>query len=445
VIHAVDLFAGGARGWDIHDEELGITTLGIENDTTACSTALAAGFLTVEGDISVLPALQVDLMKGAPPCQTFSAAGKGAGRKALEDVYAAMDHLHVTGHLDYSRFGDVRTGLVLEPLRWALEVHRAGSPYRAIVLEQVPPVLPVWERMGKVLESLGYSVATGNLHAEQYGVPQTRKRAVLIARLDGEAKLPVPTHSRYHSRNPERLDPGVRKWVSMAEALGYVTVDDCVDLQRGAGLIERYGTRPGRTGDQPAPTIRAGSKGSGPNLLINGGAGWLMRSNYGTGGDPAARGERDLSQPAPTVTGKIDRNKWVQRSNYSAGGSHSGTAEERGRAERPIDHPSVGVTSKGFQWVYRGSNQEHAAQRPLNTPAPTVNFSARSNKVEWMPEELAPDPKASGVRVTVQEAAVLQSLPADHPWQGSKTKQYLQVGNAIPGLLARAILETVIR
>lgn len=36
-----------------------------------------------------------------------------------------------------------------------------------------------------------------------------------------------------------------------------------------------------------------------------------MRSNYGTGGDPAARGERAASEPASTVTSKVDRNKWV--------------------------------------------------------------------------------------------------------------------------------------
>ena len=57
---------------------------------------------------------------------------------------------------------------------------------------------------------------------DDHAVPQTRKRAILMARRDGvEVTPPVPTHSKYHNRTPEKLDEGVRKWVSMAEALNW--------------------------------------------------------------------------------------------------------------------------------------------------------------------------------------------------------------------------------
>jgi len=36
-----------------------------------------------------------------------------------------------------------------------------------------------------------------------------------------------------------------------------------------------------------------------------------MRSNYGTGGAAAKRGERTMSEPSPTMTGKAGRNKWI--------------------------------------------------------------------------------------------------------------------------------------
>lgn len=347
MIKALDLFAGPG-GWDVPDAELGIESLGIELDKAACATRAAAGLLTQEADVSevtLLPGHGFKLLKASPPCQTFSAAGKGAGRKALDVVLTELGNLILaashpmtrwqeqTGWIDYSRFDDVRTGLVLEPMRYILAACKLGQAFRRIVLEQVPSVLPVWEAYGALLESRGYHVATGYVFTEQHGVPQTRKRAVLVASLDGPVALPVPTHSRYHSRDPKRLDAGVKPWVSMVEALG-------------SGLDNR---------------------------------------------------------PSPTITGK-------------------GTA----------------------YWVYRASNQAHAARRPLDAPAPTVVMGARSNKVEWMPEGTAGDPAASGVRVTVQEAAVLQTFPRDYPWQGTKTQQFQQVGNAVPPLMACAILQAVL-
>lgn len=219
---ALDLFAG--VGWALACRALGITDRGVDNAATVVETRRRAGLETIYQDVwdglfGVHGVGRYELLIASPPCQTFSQSGKRAGSKALTEVLAAIQAglyrdpvaLHV---LTVSL--DPRTALVLTPLA---HVYRDRPQY--VVLEQVVPVLPVWEAYAAVMRELGYSVVTGVLNAEQYGVPQTRRRAILIARRDGiTAAMPEPTHSRYYSQDPSRLDLGVPKWVSMAEALG---------------------------------------------------------------------------------------------------------------------------------------------------------------------------------------------------------------------------------
>lgn len=76
------------------------------------------------------------------------------------------------------------------------------------------------------------------------------------------------------------------------------------------------------------------------------------------------------------------------------------------------------------------------------------------NPEVWIPNESETGRTRTGnVRVTTDEAAALQSYPSGFNWDAPitdkrgrettvpKTKQYLQIGNAVPPLLAQRILE----
>jgi DNA (cytosine-5)-methyltransferase 1 len=198
-----------------------------------------------EGLLNPTLMMQYDILIASPPCQTFSIGGYGAGRRALNNVLEAIEQ---GDYIDPARlYGlttelDPRTALVLTPLA---HVYRDQPTY--VVFEQVPAVLPVWEACAPVLENFGYSVVTGIITAEQYGTPQVRRRAVLIARKDGvPAAFPAPTHSRYHSKMIGFFDPGVFPWVSMYDVLGWgLTTRPCVTLGNsvGRGLAGGSGAR----------------------------------------------------------------------------------------------------------------------------------------------------------------------------------------------------------
>lgn len=188
---AIDLFSGSG-GFSVAARNLGLTDLGVEVWKPAVQTRDAAGLHTVQADIRLVnPLDDIYLAPGliaGPPCQQFSEAGKGAGRAFMDTVCALVEHL------EWQRATGLPEGaqLIMEPLRWIISRYAVEQPFRWIVLEQVPTCLPIWRSYGTALRKLGYGAKCGILHANQFGAPQSRKRAVLVAHLERYVELPVP-------------------------------------------------------------------------------------------------------------------------------------------------------------------------------------------------------------------------------------------------------------
>ncbi|MFJ6783578.1 DNA cytosine methyltransferase [Streptomyces yangpuensis] len=370
---------------------LGVRDVGLEWDAWACRTRAAAGQLTIRTDVAMYPTWPlVSRTAGliaSPPCQAWSMAGKRLGLVDQPLVHQAVADLAVgrdTRAELLTACKDVRSLLAAEPMRYLHALHAAGEP-EWIVMEEVPDVLPLWRQYAVILRGWGFSVWTGVLNCADYGVPQTRRRAILLASRTRAAEPPQPTHAQ--AAEPESLfGPGRERWVSMAEALGW-----------------------GAT-DRPVPTVCAGG---GP----------------GGGPEPFPSGARKA------LTDARDRGSWKAPSPQRA-------------ALRPTRWTGAvvdAVGEAGWAWSLRSNNQANATTRGLNEPAGTLFFGHRANECVWVaapsadssgPKGPAPDP----IRITAAEAGALQTFPADYPWAGTKGAQFSQIGNAVPPLLAAHLL-----
>lgn len=412
----VDLFAGPG-GWDVAAVELGLDPLGIEVDADACATRLRAGLRTRRGGVDALAprAVAPHGIRGliaSPPCPAFSKAGSRTGHDDLGELirraHTARAGWHddlLAGHVDgRDLFGagwhDHTSPLVLEPLRWA-----AALEPRWVALEQVPEVLPVWRAIAETLAAWGFHVWTGNLLAADYGVPQTRLRAVLIASRDHDVEHPEPSHAKGGTN-------GRLPWVSMATALGWApdgVIRTGANTERGGGRLDPYE----RSSDEPSPTV-IGNTGR-----------WLWTSGAAPHRPNRKVAVRHQDEPAPTIAIGHAAPTWLNTGrDWTAG-------EGRETAQRiAIDEPAPTLTAKsGGQWQWWHD-------RPATTVAGDARIAAPGHKVGRADD---------AVRITVAEALVLQGFPADYPVAGNLTAAYKQVGNAVPPPLARAILTEVVR
>lgn len=387
----------GPGGWCVAAAKLGLApNVGIEWDAAACATRAAAGHLTIRADVSQYPverlAGRVSGIIASPVCTTFSAAGKRGGVATLDVLDASIRDVFEGGKTRAAHRREMArmlrkawwpsarltraersaaiwkavrsASLVVEPARFIWE-----SRPEWVAMEQVREVLPLWEVYAEELRKLGYSAWCGVLNAADYGVPQVRHRAILLASRARAVERPTATH--YDPRKGMQLfgEP----WVTMAEALGW-------------GMSGRpYFTLATAGGNRGGADEQVGGSGARRSLYAERDAGrWVLHTNRDQQPDGSRQTADPYSAPAPAFTAKA-----------------------------------------GGQWI-------------VKRPATTVQCDQRlfaphaGSKGEHQSED--------AVRLAVDEAAALQSFPTGYPWQGTTTKQFQQIGNAVPPLLAEHVL-----
>jgi DNA (cytosine-5)-methyltransferase 1 len=139
---------------------------------------------TLRKELGITKQKPLDLIAGCPPCQGFTRLTESNGRR------------------------DRRNQLVRDYLRFV----RRLRP-KVCMLENVPGLLTrgklYFRELEKGLEAAGYKVTYKVLELADYGVPQFRKRLVLLAALSGPLDIPEPTHGI-----PRRAWKTVRETIS---------------------------------------------------------------------------------------------------------------------------------------------------------------------------------------------------------------------------------------
>lgn len=216
----IDLFSG-CGGMTLGFEQTGLfrSVFAVEWDAAAAATYRRNfGDHIVEGPIEQVERFpHADVVIGGPPCQGFSPLNmKGVG---LE-----------------------RRSLWREYLR-ALQQSEA----RAFVMENVPELLRSAEYAAfvELARELGFHVDGRILNAADYGVPQRRRRAIVIGTKSGPVEWPEPTHFP-----PDSIRLGGMRWRTFRDAVkGLPLVPDGDNWHTARNprpmSVERYMAIPG--------------------------------------------------------------------------------------------------------------------------------------------------------------------------------------------------------
>lgn len=366
---------------------------------------------------------------GGPPCQAYSLAGRSRRTNDKEGLEADEKQTLYKCYLDFIR--EVHPDVfVMENVQGILTARHRGHG--------------VFERIISDMKGLGYSVrslaaedakrpADYVVHAERYGVPQARRRVILLGvKADsktapgtlretcwratvGDAMAGLPKLRSGFSLRDERQQD---EWASfIRESARELIEDEQVDEKT---RVEFRHLMRGRM-----PPNRSASKVT------------YERGLYDNWYRGALGSSRVLTRHDARTHSGDDLKRYLFCSSF---------AKVNGRSPNLYDFPDALIPPHKNAQVLKTDRTASVAfadryrTQVADQPSTTITSHIRKDGHYY----IHPDPRQCR-SLTVREAARLQTFPDDYFFIGNRTAQYQQVGNAVPPMLAQQIAVVVAR
>ncbi|MCW5643004.1 MAG: DNA cytosine methyltransferase [Rhodoferax sp.] len=403
----------------------------------------------LNAEMGKVPALHVDarirdalgnatdwVLIGGPPCQAYSLAGRA---RRANDANFEADEKHFL-YREYLRILRVHAPpvFVMENVKGLLSSHHGGSPMFSRILRD----------LGAPARGLGYDIRSlvrrddgfglmpvdFLIEGEQYGIPQARHRVILLGIRSDLAHR--PSGLLHKASSPVTVNEVLSGLPRLRSRLSRGA--DSIDAWHEAVRLAPSAVRGwGVEGERQLIAAMVAAAKDARSLGDSGGAFVPKRSTL-------AGAPRELAKwlSAPQLGGVIQHEARQHMASDLARYLFAAAYAKEFKLS-----PTLDVFPAALLPAHENARRFEGAKAPFldrfrvqcgDMPSSTIVSHISKDGHYYIHY----DP-AQCRSLTVREAARLQTFPDDYFFEGNRTQQYVQVGNAVPPFLALKIAEIV--